>query len=101
MGRASHILVGTQLAMDETWGTTAHGAGRLLSRTAAIKATKGRALHREMEDQGIYVRYEGKTTLQEEFPDAYKDVDEVVKVTDAAGISKRAARMRPLGVIKG
>ena len=101
MGTASHILVGTQLAMDETWGTTAHGAGRLMSRRAAIKATKGRPLGREMEDQGIFVRYEGRTTLQEEYPEAYKDVDEVVKVTDAAGISKRAARMRPLGVIKG
>ncbi|MFQ6039241.1 MAG: RtcB family protein [Candidatus Poribacteria bacterium] len=101
MGTASHILVGTQVAMDETWGTTAHGAGRLMSRRAAIRATKGRPLQREMEDQGIFVRYEGRTTLQEEYPDAYKDVDEVVKVTDAAGISKRAARMRPLGVIKG
>ncbi|MBC8228834.1 RtcB family protein, partial [bacterium] len=101
MGTASHILVGTQLAMDETWGTTAHGAGRLMSRRAAIKATKGRPLRREMEDQGIFVRNEGRTTLQEEFSDAYKDVDEVVKVTDDAGISKRAARMRPLGVIKG
>ena len=101
MGTASHILVGTQLAMEQTWGTTAHGAGRLMSRRAAIRTTKGRPLQREMEDQGIFVRYEGRTTLQEEFTDAYKDVDEVVKVTDAVGISKRVARMRPLGVIKG
>ena len=101
MGTASHVLVGTQLAMDETWASTCHGAGRVMSRSAAIRATKGRALQREMEDQGIFVRYEGRTTLQEETPEAYKDVDEVVKVVDEAGISKRVARMRPLGVIKG
>jgi len=101
MGTASYILVGTQTAMDETWGTTCHGAGRVMSRSAAIRATSGRPIKRELEDQGIFVRYEGRTTLQEEMPEAYKDVDEVVKVVDEVGISKRVARMRPLGVIKG
>jgi tRNA-splicing ligase RtcB len=101
MGTASYILVGTQKAMDETFGSTCHGAGRVMSRRGAIRATKGRPLQRELEDQGIYVRYRGRTTLQEEFPDAYKDVDEVVKTAHDAGISKRVARMEPLAVMKG
>ena len=101
MGTASYILVGTQTAMDETWGTTCHGAGRVMSRSAAIRSTSGRPIKRELEDQGIFVRYEGRDTLREEIPEAYKDVDEVVKVVDEVGISKRVARMRPLGVIKG
>jgi len=101
MGTASYILVGTQTAMDETWGTTCHGAGRVMSRSAARRSTSGRPIQRELEDQGIFVRYEGRNTLQEEVPEAYKDVDEVVKVVHEVGISKRVARMRPLGVIKG
>jgi len=101
MGTASYLLVGTQKAMDETFGSTCHGAGRVMSRRAAIRATKGRPLQRELEDQGIFVRYRGRTTLQEEFPDAYKDVDEVVKTAHDAGISKRVARMEPLAVMKG
>lgn len=101
MGTASYVLVGTQKAMDETFGSTCHGAGRVMSRRGAIRATKGRALQRELEDQGIFVKYRGRTTLQEEFPDAYKDVDEVVKTAHDAGISKRVARMEPLAVMKG
>lgn len=101
MGRASYILVGTQGAMDETFGSTCHGAGRCLSRHAAIKATKGRAIHRELEDKGIYCRAAGRETLREEFPEAYKDVTEVVGVVHNAGISKKVARLKPLGVIKG
>ncbi|MBI3600471.1 MAG: RtcB family protein [Nitrospinae bacterium] len=101
MGRASYILVGTQRAMDETFGSTCHGAGRCLSRHAAIKATKGRAIHRELEDKGIYCRAAGRETLREEFPEAYKDVNEVVNVVHNAGISKKVARLKPLGVIKG
>lgn len=101
MGRASYILVGTQKAMDETFGSTCHGAGRCLSRHAAIKATKGRAIHRELEDKGIYCRASGRETLREEFPEAYKDVTEVVGVVHNAGISKKVARLKPLGVIKG
>jgi tRNA-splicing ligase RtcB len=101
MGTASYILVGTQKAMEETFGSTCHGAGRIMSRTAAKKATKGRPLQRELEDQGIFVKARGRTTLQEEAPEAYKDVDEVVKTAHEAGISKRVARMTPLAVMKG
>lgn len=101
MGTASYILVGTDRAMEETFGSTCHGAGRMLSRTAAIKATKGRQLQRELEDQGIFVRARGRETLQEEAPEAYKDVDEVVKAAHEAGISRRVARMKPLAVMKG
>lgn len=101
MGTASHILVGTQRAMAETFGSACHGAGRVMSRRAAIKATKGRALQREMEDRGIFVRARGRTTLQEEVSEAYKNVDEVVKTAHEAGISRRVARMKPLAVMKG
>ena len=87
--------------MDETFGSTCHGAGRVMSRRAAIRNTKGRSLQRELEDQGIFVRARGRTTLQEEAPEAYKDVDEVVKAAHGAGISRRLARMKPLAVMKG
>jgi tRNA-splicing ligase RtcB len=87
--------------MEETFGSTCHGAGRVMSRKAAIRATKGRSLQRELEDQGIFVKYRGRETLQEECPEAYKDVDEVVNAAHGAGISRRVARMKPMGVMKG
>ena len=101
MGTASYVLVGNPSAMEQTWGTTCHGAGRLLSRRKAVELTKGRAIAQHLEKQGIFVRAEGRRTLHEEVPEAYKDVDEVVKVVDAAGLSRRVARMRPVGVVKG
>ncbi|MBI4377661.1 MAG: RtcB family protein [Nitrospinae bacterium] len=101
MGRASYLLTGTQKAMDDTFGSTCHGAGRCLSRHAAIKATKGRAIHRELEDRGIFCRAAGRETLREEFQEAYKDVTEVVNVVHNAGISKKVAQLKPLGAIKG
>jgi len=101
MGTASYVLVGTKKAMDETFGSTCHGAGRVMSRQAAINATRGRAIHRELEDQGIFVKARGRETLGEEVPEAYKDVDEVVSVVHEAGISRRVARMKPLAVMKG
>jgi len=101
MGRASYVLVGTDKAMAETFGSTCHGAGRVLSRKAAIKASKGRAIHRELEEKGILVRWTGRSTLAEEMPEAYKDVSQVVEVVHDAGISKKVARLRPIGVIKG
>ena len=101
MGTASYVLVGSPSAMEQTWGTTCHGAGRMLSRRKAVELTKGRAIAQNLEKQGIFVRAEGRRTLHEEVPEAYKDVDEVVKVVDAAGLSRRVARMRPVGVIKG
>jgi len=101
MGTASYIMVGTQRAMDETFGSTCHGAGRRLSRTAAKKASKGRAIQRELADKGIVVRWTGRSTLAEEMPDAYKDISQVVEVVQGAGISKKVARLRPIGVVKG
>ena len=101
MGTASYVLVGTQKAMEETFGSTCHGAGRVLSRKAAKKASKGRAINRELEDKGIFVRWTGRSTLSEEMPEAYKDVSQVVEVVHEAGISKKVARLRPIGVVKG
>ena len=101
MGTASYVLAGTRRAMEETFGSTCHGAGRVLSRNAAIKASKGRAVYRELEDRGILVRWTGKSTLREEMPDAYKDIDQVVDVVHGSGISRKVARLRPLAVVKG
>lgn len=101
MGRASFVLIGTEKAMSETFGSTCHGAGRVMSRHQAIKKAKGRAIWREMEDKGIIVRSAGRETLAEEMSEAYKDVSDVVNVVHKAGISKKVARLRPLGVIKG
>jgi len=100
MGRCSFLLAGTKGA-EETFYSTCHGAGRLMSRTAAKKSTRGRAIQRELADKGIMVRYTGRHTLHEEVSDAYKDVREVVDIVQGAGISEKVARMRPLGVIKG
>lgn len=101
MGRASYILVGTERAMSETFGSTCHGAGRVLSRHQAIKRAKGRSIRKEMEDKGIIVRSAGRETLAEEMSEAYKDITEVVDVVDKAGISKKVAKLRPMGVVKG
>jgi tRNA-splicing ligase RtcB len=101
MGRCSYVLVGTQRAMEETFGSTCHGAGRMMSRHQAIKAAHGRSISRELQDRGIVVRAAAKGTLAEEMPEAYKDVNMVVDVVDAAGVGKKVARLRPMGVIKG
>ena len=101
MGTSSYVLSGTQKAMEETFGSTCHGAGRVLSRTAAKKASRGRALQRELEDKGILVRWTGRSTLAEEMPDAYKDISQVVEVIHGAGISKKVAKLRPIAVVKG
>jgi len=102
MGRASFVLVGTQRAMNETFGSTCHGAGRLLSRAAAIKAARGRAIEREVEDSyGVYVRATGRDSVKEEMPEAYKNVQDVVAVCHNAGLSKMVAKLRPIGCIKG
>ena len=101
MGSASYLLLGTDLAMSETFGSTAHGAGRRMSRTAALKATRGRSIAGELRERGVSVRAEGRQTLGEEAPEAYKDIDEIVDVLHASGISKRVARMTPLGCLKG
>lgn len=101
MGTASYVCRGTETAMQETFGSTCHGAGRVLSRAQALKRAKGRAIDRELGELGIVVRAQGRKTLAEEMPEAYKDVDIVVDVMDRAGISPRVARLRPLGVVKG
>lgn len=101
MGTASFVCRGTQEAMRQTFGSTCHGAGRVMSRSQALKRAHGRAIDRELQAQGIFVRSQGRKTLAEEMPEAYKDVERVVGVMDAAGISTRVARLRPLGVVKG
>lgn len=101
MGRASFVLLGTEKAMQETFGSTCHGAGRLMSRHQAIRKAKGRAIWREMQDKGIIVRSAGRGTLAEEMSEAYKDIADVVEVVHRAGISKKVVRLRPMGVVKG
>ena len=101
MGRCSYVLAGTEQGYEETFGSACHGAGRVMSRHQAIKAAKGRAIARELEDKGILVRGASKATLVEEIPDAYKDVNDVVNVVHGAGISKKVVRLKPIGVIKG
>lgn len=101
MGRASFVLIGTAQAMKETFGSTCHGAGRVMSRHQAIRQAKGRAIWREMEDRGIIVKSAGRETLAEEMSEAYKDISNVVDVVHKAGISRKVAKLRPMGVIKG
>ncbi|MCX5726653.1 MAG: RtcB family protein [Candidatus Saganbacteria bacterium] len=101
MGRYSFILVGTERAMQETWGSVCHGAGRLMSRAAATRNFNVDELLSELESKGIIVRSASRKGLIEEAPGAYKDVREVVDVVSGAGLAKKVARMRPLGVIKG
>jgi tRNA-splicing ligase RtcB len=101
MGTCSYVLAGAEGAMNETFGSTCHGAGRVLSRKLAIKRAKGRAIHRELEDRGIFVLSRGKQTLKEEMPEAYKDVSHVVEVVHNTNLARKVARLRPMGVIKG
>jgi tRNA-splicing ligase RtcB len=101
MGTYSYVLAGAQGAMVQSFGSCCHGAGRVLSRSKAIKKAKGRAISRELEDKGIFVQSRGKRTLQEEMPEAYKDVSQVVEVVHHTDLARKVARLRPLGVIKG
>jgi tRNA-splicing ligase RtcB len=101
MGRCSYVLVGTEKALKETFGSTCHGAGRVMSRHQAIKVAKGRAIARELEDKGIIVKGASRGTIVEEIPEAYKDVTDVVNVVHHAGISLKVAKLVPMGVIKG
>ncbi|MCK4420326.1 RtcB family protein [candidate division WOR-3 bacterium] len=101
MGTASYILVGTESAMEETFGSTCHGAGRRLSRKKAMKITGGRFIRDELAKKGIYIRAHSIKTIREEVPEAYKDIDMVVDTVSSIGISKKVARMAPMAVIKG
>ncbi len=101
MGRASWVLVGLPGSMEKTFGTTCHGAGRVMSRTAAVQNAQGRRIDRELADQGIIAKCRSWKGLAEEQPAAYKDVSQVVQVVARAGLAKRVARLRPIGVVKG
>ncbi len=101
MGRASWVLAGQQGSMEKTFGTTCHGAGRAMSRTAAAKDAQDRHIAGELAARGIIVRAGSRRGLAEEQSAAYKDVDHVVDVVHHAGLSKKVARLRPIGVIKG
>ncbi len=101
MGTASYVLVGAEGAMRETFGTTCHGAGRVMSRTAARKSAYAQNAKQRLEDQGITVRAETRDGITEEIPEAYKDVDAVINVVHNAGLARRVARLKPIGVIKG
>jgi tRNA-splicing ligase RtcB len=101
MGRYSYVLVGTQGAFDETFGSSCHGAGRVMSRHAAKKLARRRNIVEELATQGIVIRAASRATVAEEIPEAYKDVMDVVSVVQQAGIGKIVARLRPLAVVKG
>jgi tRNA-splicing ligase RtcB (3'-phosphate/5'-hydroxy nucleic acid ligase) len=101
MGTASYVLAGRPGAMEHSFGTVCHGAGRRLSRTAARKRIKGADLRRRLEQDGIVVRSPSNRGLAEEAPFAYKDVDKVVEIVERAGLAVRVARLRPIGVVKG
>jgi len=101
MGRYSYVLVGTDRAYRETFGSSCHGAGRRWSRAHAKRQAKGHAVFKELEARGVIVMAAGAATVAEEMPEAYKDVAEVVNVVHEAGIARRVAQLRPIGVIKG
>ncbi len=101
MGTASYLLAGTESAMEESWGSTCHGAGRLMSRSKAKRKFRGSRLIDSLGERGIYIRAASKRVVAEEAPGAYKNVSAVVDTTEGAGISKTVARLTPLGVVKG
>lgn len=101
MGRYSFVAVGTEKAMQDTFGSSCHGAGRNLSRTKAMRDAKGRNIVEELHKRGVVIQASGYKTIAEEMPDAYKDVSEVVDVMHEEGITKKVAKLKPIGVIKG
>jgi tRNA-splicing ligase RtcB len=101
MGRYSFVLIGLPAAMRETFGSSCHGAGRVMSRTQAKKEARGRDLYAELRALGVTVRAQSRAGVAEEMPSAYKDVAEVVEVMEAAGVTQRVARLKPFAVIKG
>jgi tRNA-splicing ligase RtcB len=101
MGTSSYVLVGLPGAMEHSFGTTCHGAGRRMSRTGARKEIDGAQLRKRLEARGIVVRSASNRGLAEEAPSAYKDVDRVVEVVERGGIAGRVARLHPIGVVKG
>lgn len=101
MGRCSYVLVGQETAMAETFGSCCHGAGRVLSRAAAKKAARGRGVVEELAGRGIHIQSASRATVDEEIPEAYKDVSHVVDVVERAGLARKVARLVPLAVVKG
>ncbi|MCU0581158.1 MAG: RtcB family protein [Syntrophales bacterium] len=101
MGSGSYVLTGTTKALEETFGSSCHGAGRVMSRTQATKSSRGRSITKDMADKGVIVMASGRGTLAEEIPEAYKNLDWVVDVVHRAGIARKVARLRALGCIKG
>ncbi len=101
MGTASYVLVGLPTAIERSFGSSCHGAGRRLSRTAASRQFRYDDVTRKLSEQGIIVRSASREGVTEEAPGAYKDVEEVVRVAEGAGLTRRVARLRPLGVVKG
>ena len=101
MGRYSYLLVGTEEAMKSSFGSTCHGAGRVMSRAESKRVSRSLNVDQEMKRRGVVARYQGRATMAEEMPHAYKDVAAVVETMDRAAISKKVARFRPVGVIKG
>ena len=101
MGTGSYLLAGTDRAYQETFGSTCHGAGRVMSRSAAKKESARRQVASDLEKQGVIVMATGRGTLHEEIPEAYKNIDDVVNVVHGAGLSRKVAKMRAAGCIKG
>jgi tRNA-splicing ligase RtcB len=101
MGRCSYVLAGLPKAMEDTFGTVCHGAGRTMSRTQAKDRSQGHSIEKELLEKGIIVRAASRATLNEEIPEAYKDVTHVVDIVVRAGLAKKVAKLKPLGVIKG
>ena len=101
MGRYSYVLVGTERAFNQSFGSTCHGAGRRMSRSQAKRAVRGRPLVEELRSRGVEIMAADTATIAEEMPEAYKDVADVVAVVDGAGLSTKVAQLRPMGVIKG
>jgi tRNA-splicing ligase RtcB len=95
------LLKGSAMAMDESFGSTCHGAGRVMGRRAAKRQIQGHELKARLEAQGITIRAGRTSTLAEEAPEAYKDVNRVVEICHQAGLSLKVAKLRPLGVVKG
>jgi tRNA-splicing ligase RtcB len=101
MGRASWVLAGQQGSMEQTFGSSCHGAGRVMSRKAAVRSAKGRRIDQELARDGVVARSRSRQGLAEEQPAAYKDVSLVVEAVERAGLANRVARLRPVAVVKG
>jgi tRNA-splicing ligase RtcB len=101
MGSYSYVLAGGDRSLDLTFGSTAHGAGRRMSRKQAKGTFRPDSLRHGLRDEGVHVRARSGGTIAEEAPGAYKDIDEVVRVSDMLGIGEKVARMRPIATIKG